>query len=198
MIWDEVRSRGFAAASVLLVAMEAACAAAPGPAGLSDPRIAEIAATITQNALDLAGKSDDAAGEICARLSASLIDVDAVAKAAAARVWDRMSAAQRDAYRAAALRWITRRCVQENHDNKGEKPQIVGLREGEGGDRILAVKSEDPPHFALWRLRGDKRPRVVDVVVDGLSMALLLAGETNAALDHNDNDIEIAIKAIGR
>lgn len=186
-------------APLLLAAISAfpACAAAPRQE-LYDAKIKQIVSLITRYGQELAGQSDAAASEICARSSASLMDLDAVVKVSAEDVRDRMTPAQRDAYRGAALGWIIRRCVQENRDNKGENPQVMGVRRGESGDRLLALKTETPPHFVIWRLRGDEKPRVVDVVMDGVSMALTLRDETNALLGQDDKDIDAMIKALAR
>jgi phospholipid transport system substrate-binding protein len=172
--------------------------AVAGPSQDADPKVAEIVKAVTRAGVSLAGQSDPAASDICAKSSASLIDIDAVVKVAAEKIRDSMSPAQREAYRKAATQWIVRRCVQQNRDNKGEKPQVMGVRQGESGDRLLAMRTETPPHLVIWRLRGADKPRVVDVVMDGVSMALTLRDETASLLGHNDNDIDAMIKALGR
>jgi ABC-type transporter MlaC component len=163
-----------------------------------DPKIKEIVAAIHRNGAELAGRSDDEAASICGRIAESLIDMDAVVKTGSARVFEQMSPAQRDAYRAAALRWTIKKCVQQNRDNKGEKMQLVGLREGESGDKMLAMRSEQPPHFVIWRLRAGKKLRVADILVDGVSMTLGLRNETNSLLDKSNGDIDAATTSLGR
>jgi ABC-type transporter MlaC component len=163
-----------------------------------DPKVKEVARAIIQHSSELAGQSDPAAAIICRRISASMIDTDAVVKFTSARIWDRMTPSQRNAYREAALRWTVRKCVEQNRDNKGEKPQVVGLREGESGDRMLAMRIEQPSHFVIWRLRGTRQLRVADIIMDGVSMTLLLRDETNSELDHNHDDIDAMIKIVGR
>ncbi|MGJ0509386.1 MAG: ABC transporter substrate-binding protein [Methylocystis sp.] len=163
-----------------------------------DAKIKQIVSQITRYGQELAGQSDASASEICARSSASLMDLDAVVNVSSEDVRDRMSPAQRDAYRDAATRWIIRRCVQENRGNRGENPQFLGVRRGDSGDRLLALKTETPPHFVIWRLRGDEKPRVVDVIMDGVSMALTLRNETNALLGQDEKDVDGMIKALAR
>lgn len=185
-------------AAFILPASALVAAIAQSGEAISDPKVREIVAIIAQQTAELAGKSDAAAGTICARLSASLIDLDAVAKVGAERIWNSMSSRQREAYRAAAMRWIVRKCVQQNHDNTGEKLEVIGLRMGESGDRLLAMRSREPQRFAIWRLRGAKQLRVADVVLDGVSMSLTLRDQTNALLDQTNNDIDATTWAIGR
>lgn len=185
-------------ASLLLAALCASAGRAAPLQGQLDAKIAPVVTQIARYAKELAGKSDDAAREICARSSASLMDLDAVVKVASEDLRDKMTPAQRTAYREAALGWIIRRCVRENRDNKGEEPQVMGVRQGESGDRLLALKTEEPAHFVIWRLRGEKKLRVVDVVMDGVSMALTLRDETNARLRQDDNDVDAMIKALDR
>ncbi len=185
-------------AAFFLLAFASRAAAGERDAAVSDPKVLEIVKIIGAETAELAGKSDTAASAICARLSASLIDLEAVAKVGAEKIWNGMSRAHRDAYRDATLRWIVRRCVEHNHDNSGEKPEVVGLRVGESGDRLLAMQSREPPRFAIWRLRGAKQLRVADIVVDGVSMSLTLRDATNALLDQTNNDIDATTRAIGR
>ncbi len=174
------------------------CAAESGAEAALDPRVGEFVATIVRQTAELAGKSDAAADAICTRESAALVDLDAVAKVGAEKIWNSMSPAQREAYRGAAARWIVRKCVEQNHDNKGERPKVIGLREGGAGDRLLATQTQDPPRFAIWRLRGAKRLRIADVVLDGVSMSLTLRDQTNALLDQTNNNIDATTKAVGR
>lgn len=165
---------------------------------IADSRINEILALINKNVTALAGRSDAEAAVICGRVASTIIDMEAVVRGASPHIWGRMSPAQRDAYRAAALRWTVRHCVQRSRDNTGEPLQFVGLRDGDAGDRLLATRSDRPSHFAIWRLRGASRLRVVDLVLDGASMTLALRDETNSLLNKNNNDIDLAIASLGR
>ena len=165
---------------------------------IADPRVKEILASINKDIIALAGQSEAQAGSICGRSVSTMMDMDAVVKVTSARIWDRMSPQQRDAYRAAVLRWSVRNCVQRNRDISGEPLEFVGLRPGEAGDRLLATRSNQPSHFVIWRLRGAGRLRVVDLLFDGVSMTLALRDETNTLLDKNNNDIDLAIASLGR
>jgi ABC-type transporter MlaC component len=183
-------------APLLLVILAAPTARAAARQEQQDAKTTEIMTQITRYVKELAGKPDDAAREICARSSESLMDVDAVVKVGSEDIRNKMTPAQRSAYREAALAWIIRHCVRENRGNKGEEPQVMGVRQGESGDRLLALKTEDPAHFVVWRLRGVGKLRVVDVVMDGVSMALTLRDETSDRLRQDDNNIDAMIRAL--
>jgi ABC-type transporter MlaC component len=164
----------------------------------TDPRIKEILTSINKNIPTLAGKSESQASKICTRIVPIIIDMEAIARGASTHIWDGMSPQQRNAYRAAALRWVVRNCVQRNRDNNGNPLQFVGIRQGEAGNRLLVTRSNQPSHVIMWRLRGAGRLRAVDLILDGVSMTLSLRDEMNTLLDRNNNDINMAIKSLGR
>ncbi len=165
---------------------------------LTDPKVKEIFNLINKSVTDLAGRSETEAAEICGRVISSIMDLDAVVKAGSVRIWAQMTPAQRIAYSQAAQRWAVRNCVQRNKDDKGTPMEFAGLRRGEGGDKLLATRSEEPTHLAIWRLRGTSKLRAVDLLLDGVSMALQLRDETNTLLDQTNNDIDKAIIALHR
>jgi len=165
---------------------------------LTDPKVKEIFTLINKNITDLAGRSEAEASEICGRVVSTIMDIDAVVKAGSVRIWDKMTPAQRDSYGKAAQLWAVRNCVQRNKDGKGTPLEFAGVRQGDGGDRLLATRSDQPAHLAIWRLRGTSKLHAVDVTLDGVSMSLQLRDETNTLLDQNNNDIDKAIVALHR
>jgi len=165
---------------------------------LTDPKVKEVFVAINKDITALAGRSEAEATEICGRVVANIMDIDAVVKGASSRISDKMTAKQRADYGAAALRWAIRNCVQRNKDGAGVPMEFVGLREGEGGDRLLATRSSQPAHFVIWRLRGAGKLRAVDLLLDGVSMTLQLRDETNTLLEQHNNDIDQTIAALHR
>ena len=165
---------------------------------LTDPKVKEIFVLINKSIADLAGQPEAEATKVCERVIASIMDIDAVVKGGAMRIWERMTPAQRDAYGAAAQRWAARTCVQNNKDGNGTPVEFAGLRRGEGGDKLLATRSQQPTHLVIWRLRGSSKLRAVDLLLDGFSLTQQLRDETNTLLDQNNNDIDKAIVALHR
>ncbi len=165
---------------------------------LTDPKVKEILTLINKSITDLAGRSETEAAQVCERVVSSIMDIDAVAKGGSVRIWEQMTPAQRSAYGKAAQRWAVRNCVRRNKDGNGTPVKFAGLRRGEGGDKLLATRSEQPTHLVIWRLRGTSTLRAVDLLLDGLSMTLQLRDETNMLLDQNNNDIDKAIIALHR
>lgn len=164
----------------------------------ADPRIDAFLASVNKSISDLAGQPEPRAGAICHHIVSSLLNMDAIIEAALKNPRAPMSPRQRAAYRAAAWRWAVRDCVRRNRDNPAVPLELVGIRQGDSGDRLLATRSSLPAHTALWRLRGVETLQAVDVVIDGRSMVLSLRDETNAWLDRTNGDIDKAIDGLGR
>lgn len=167
-------------------------------AAQTEPRIKEILAAINKSYAAIAGQSASQAGEVCNRIVSTVMDMEALTRGASTSVWDGMSPPQRDAFRAAALRWVVRTCIQRNQDSSGDPLEFVGVRPGEGGDRLLATRSNKPVHFIVWRLRGAGKLRAVDLLLDGVSLTLTLRDEMKARLEQNDNDLDKATAFLGR
>lgn len=166
--------------------------------GQSDPRVGDFLATVNKSIIDIAGQAEPQASAICHRTIASVMNMDAIVRDALAGLRSSMSPRQRAAYRDAAGRWAVRDCVRRNRDNQGVPLEFVGIRDGDSGERILATRSTQPAHTALWRLHGGRRLQAVDVVIDGRSMMLSLRDETNSLLGRNNGDMDKAIDALGR
>lgn len=166
--------------------------------GQTDARVDEFFASVNKSITDVAGQAEPQASIICHRVVASLLNMDAIVRGALASSRLPLSPQQRAAYHAAAVRWAVRDCVRRNGDNRGTPLELVGIRSGDAGERIVATRSAQPAHTAIWRLRGTGRLQAVDVVIDGRSMVLSLRDETNALLDRYGNDIDKALAALGR
>jgi hypothetical protein len=168
-------------------------------AAAADPQVAEFLASVNRSITELSGRPRPQASTICGRFVASAINMDAVINGALSHIADgRLTLQQRAAYRAAAQRWAVRDCIKRNQDNSGNPLEFLGVRFGEGGERLLATRSSEPAHTVIWRLSGSGTLRAVDIVIDGRSMILSLRDETKTLLDRNDGDIDIAIEMLGR
>ena len=166
----------------------------------ADPAVGEFLAVINRNIVALAGKNEAQSERICAQIMASALNVDAVTISAAGRAWDRMSPQQRKTYRGAIEQRLVRDCVSRNRNNRGVPLAFVGLRTGEGGDRLLATRSgtDTESHIVIWRLRGGaQKLRAIDILSDGRSAAISFRDETNALLDRHSDDIDSMIQAFG-
>ena len=173
--------------------------AAPWAHAQTNPQIDEFLARLNTNIAIIAHQSGGGVSRSCAHVMSSSVDLDAIARDAAADLWDRMSAQERDAYRAVIGQRAIRECARQHHDNTGAPLTLVGVRQGQGGDWLLATRSSHAgkTHNVIWRLRGEAGSlRAVDILFDGRSTILTLRDETKTLLDGNNGNIAMMINAL--
>lgn len=163
-----------------------------------DPQDAEFFASVNRIIAESDGQPGSQTGQACHRIVATMINVDVVAERAMGEMWVHLSTYQRAAFRTAAQRWAVRDCVRQNQGNEGSPLELLGLRQGEDGERLMATRSGKPVHTIIWRLHGGGKARAVDVVVDGRSAVLSLRSETKALLGRANDDIDVATEMLGR
>jgi hypothetical protein len=167
----------------------------------TSPQVNEF---LTQLNTHLAVMVHQSAGEVsigCARLTTSSVNIDAIAHGAGADIWSRMTPQQRGAYRAVIERRAVRECVHQNRDHTGAPLTLVGMRQGQSGDWLLATRSSHAggSHNVIWRLRDDgQRLRAVDILFDGRSTILIFRDETKNLLDRYNGIIDMMIEAFDR
>jgi MlaC protein len=162
-----------------------------------DPQDAEFLASVNRIIADSAQPASQT-GYACDRIVATAINVDAIAERAMGETWVRLSQHQRAAFRMAARRWAVRDCIRHSRGNEGGPLELLGLKQGEDGERLMSTRSGKPVHTIIWRLHGAGKARAVDVVVDGRSAVLSLRSETKALLGRANDDIDVATEMLGR
>jgi hypothetical protein len=80
---------------------------------------------------------------------------------------------------------------------------VLGVRTGEAGDRLLAIRTGRPGdtgRVVVWRLRPgpDHRLRAVDILLDGRSMVISMSDEARAVLERTNGDIDALLGSLGR
>ena len=163
-----------------------------------DPQDADFLASVNRSITELAGQPGPQASSTCDRIVASAINMEAVAQSALSQMWGRISLQQRTAYRAAARRRAVRDCLRRNQGNEGNPLEFLGIRQGEGGEGLLATRSSKPAHTIIWHLRGSGRVRAVDVVIDGRSMISRSATKRRLFLTATVTTLTIATEILGR
>lgn len=163
-----------------------------------ESRDAEFVASINRIITESRAQPGAQTRQACDRIVTTAIDLDAITQSAMGPMWVRMSPQQRAAFRTAAVRWAVRDCVQQNEGQEGSPLELLGLKYGESGERLLATRSSRPAHTIVWRLHGAGKAPAVDVVVDGRSAVLSLRNETKALLGRNHDDIDVATEMLGR
>lgn len=136
---------------------------------------------------------------MCSNLADAAFDLGAMAPAVSAGAWPKFNGSQRAAYRAAIVRRIAGDCQSRSRDIAGKTMAVVGERQGEGGDRFIAVRAKDGGGRQLiWRVRaGSGGLRAVDVTVDGKSLAVTIGKDAKALLQKAGGDLQQFVKLMG-
>ena len=169
----------------------------------TNPLVQDFFSRIGNAVSSLAGKTGPNARAACVGFVRALLDVDSIARQAAGGAWKLMTPDQQAAFRAAVERRSARECATQNATNSGAPVILVGVRDGSGGDRLLATRfgqASGGGRTVVWRLPSGgtgQKVQATDVLVDGRSMALTLRDETSKALDRNDGSIDALIATIG-
>ena len=72
-----------------------------------------------------------------------------------------MNAGQRAAYTRGLARRAAAECASHGSEIAGNTVEIVGVRDGGGGDRVVAVKqSKGRGRTVIWQVRKGSRPRM--------------------------------------
>lgn len=185
----------FRACLFFLTAVSTSVASAAEPA--IDDFVGRVNATIGSL------KAGDTGGvaTACARLVDRAFNLDAMAPVTSAGAWSRMSQAQKAAYRAVLSRRAVSDCRDHSGDFAGKTMRLVGVRQGDGGDRFVAVKAakaDGSGRILIWRVRpdGNGRLRAVDVSVNGRSLSAQAAGEAKRILQNSGGDPQALIDAV--
>ena len=175
----------------------------PGARAQSDPAIAEFVARIDHSIRSIAAApSDEQIRAICVSFIRLALNLDAMASAASAGTWDRMTPQQRAGYRTAFERRLARDCIFQNRQYRGESLTVLGVRRGDGGDRLVATqlgRPAQPGRLVIWRLRPgpDRKLRAVDILLDGRSMVISMSDEARSILDRANGDIDALLGSMG-
>lgn len=173
---------------VCWIVAAAPVAAIAGPAAdLIEKLAADAIATLAETEDNLAARE--------ARLRPILaegFDMEQIAKFTMGRYWNRASADQREDYVAAFSNYVVATYARRFGGYAGETLQIVSERKAGPKDVAVAtriVRGGNPPIDAEWRVRVDDGPaKVIDVVVEGVSMSVTQRADFAAVIRQNGID----------
>lgn len=168
---------------------------AAAPDAPADPAVKAFLESINRDPPESALAPRDFASAVCTRTVTENLDFDAFLARAAIRIVTAMTDQQRTAFRVAAQSWLVRQCVDRNRGR--ERLEFVGLRTGEGGDRLLATRSSATRRLIIWRLRGTLTLTATDLIVDGSSTAQRLRSEVASLLRAAHGDVDAMITRLG-
>jgi ABC-type transporter MlaC component len=136
----------------------------------------------------------------CAALVEQAFDIDAMAPAVTEEAWRRMNGKQRAAYVRGLSDRAASDCAAHGSEIAGNTVELVGVREGESGDRLVAVRqSKGRNRTVIWRVR--KGPggmlKAVDMTVDGNSLAASARRDAKNVLKKTGGDVTALVRSVG-
>ncbi|MCH8998234.1 MAG: ABC transporter substrate-binding protein [Proteobacteria bacterium] len=193
-------TRGLAAvAAILLLAV-----AGPRPAAAAEPGDpAAFVRHFTERAMavladeSLAGAQRERAFR---RLLTAGFDIKTVGRFVLGRYWRKATEAERAEYGRLFEDLIVATYARQLLSYAGETLKVEGVRQQDGKSALVAsrlLRAEGEPIRLDWRLlrRGDTW-RIVDVVVEGMSMALSQRSEFKAVIRGNGGHVEALLEKL--
>ncbi|MFY8106617.1 phospholipid-binding protein MlaC [Elstera sp.] len=122
-------------------------------------------------------------------------DIPAIARFCLGRYWRGATDEQKAAYQAAFQQMIIAVYATRFREYRGVAFSVVNSR-SEGDDHAIVTSSLQPPTSSQaakveWRvLRPQGKPKVVDVIVEGVSMSLTQQQDFAAAMQSNGGDLD--------
>lgn len=139
----------------------------------------------------------DTKGNLAAReaklrpILATGFDMDHIARFTLGRYWNRANDAQRRDYVAAFSDFIVATYARRFGGYSGETLEIVSEREMGPKDVIVGTRiqrASSPPIDAEWRVRVGDDAKVIDVVVEGVSMSVTQRADFSSVVRRNGID----------
>lgn len=132
------------------------------------------------------------------KLLESSFDMGTIARFALGRYWRTASAAQQKEYLKLFHEMIVRVYSQRFSEYEGQELVVRGGRKDGTQDVIVhsAIVPDNGPEVSVdWRVRNkDGRRRVIDVVVEGVSMAVTQRSDFASVIQRGGGDLEVLIE----
>lgn len=186
--------RGFCLAALLISALLAAVAPARAA-----PEAGQFLSELTERAIDQlteAGISDEEQKRRFRSLVNEGFDIPAISRFVLGRYWRRASEAQRQAFTTVLEDLVVHRFLPAFAKIEGERIQVGLVRPFTKNPDYFSVASklgrgEEESIQINWRVRRrDGVFKIVDVVAEGISIAVTLRSEYNAVLKRNGGDVD--------
>jgi ABC-type transporter MlaC component len=182
-----------------LPALIVAGCAMPAQAAEVDARVTAFVSRINATVAPIEPGDRQAIRAACTTLVKQEFDIGAMAPDIVAEAWDRMDAGQRAAYSRGLAGRAVADCAAHGGEIAGNTVEIVGVRAGEGGDRLIAVKqSKGRGRTVIWRVRQSGGAlKAVDMTVDGRSLATSARRDANAILKKSNGNVMALLRSVG-
>ena len=183
-----------------LLALAAGALAVPARAVAADAAVAAFVDRINATVGPVEPGDRKAIGAACATLVKQSFDIDAMAPAITGEAWARMDGGQRARYSRGLARRAAGDCASHGNEIAGNAVEIVGVRAGEGGDRLIAVKqSKGRGRTVIWRVHEGPGGalKAVDMTVDGRSIAASARSDAKAVLKKTGGNVIALLRSVG-
>lgn len=124
-------------------------------------------------------------------------DMDTIARFALGRYWRLASTQQRKDYRSLFESMVVNVYARRFEDYKGQKFEVRSQRTDGDSDVLVnsyIVSGEGPDVKVDWRVRyKNGKYRIVDVIVEGVSMAMTQRSEFSAVIQKGGGDVQVLI-----
>jgi ABC-type transporter MlaC component len=183
-----------------LFALVVAACAMPAQAVAADGAVSAFVDGINATVAPVAPGDRKAISAACATLVKQSFDIRAMAPDIAAEAWGRMDAGQRAAYTHGLARHATADCASHGGEIAGNTVEIVGVRAGEGGEQLIAVKqSKGRGRTVIWRVRQTSSGalKAVDMTVDGRSLAGSARRDARNVLKKTNGNVIALLRSVG-
>jgi phospholipid transport system substrate-binding protein len=182
--------------SVLLgLAATGALVARGGPAAAQAPQAASLVATLAGELQRLvnSGRSESEIYRAFEGILSRYADMPAVAASALGPPWRSASAGQRQAYVAAFRSYLARKYGRQFREYQNATIEIRGTRDGGRAGVLVQTVVERPGQEDIavdWQVSDRSgQPRVVNLVIEGVSMLANERAEVGAMLEASRGDV---------
>lgn len=186
------------------MAQSASPAQAPSPAQTTDP--AQFVQNLGNRAMaQLAGKQIPEEEERARfrQLLNEAFDVPTIGKFTVGRAyWNQATPQQQQEFLSLYETQVVNAYAKRFQDYSGEQFKVLGeQKEGDGGDTLVNSQiirpNGGPPVSVQWRVRtGPSGPKIVDVIIQGISMAVTDRQQFAAVIERGGGNIQALIDAL--
>jgi phospholipid transport system substrate-binding protein len=190
-----MRLRAFLILFAFVAGLGAARAEADSPAaGFVNALVSDAVATLKDNQL-----SEQARDEKLQSLLTRGFDIPRIARYVLGRYWRDASDAERADFTSLFQQWVVKTYSARLANYAGETVEVTGARNEPDGTVVASriVHPSGPPTMVEWRLEGQGGDfKIIDIDVEGVSLALTEREEVAATISRGGGTIEAINSAL--
>lgn len=168
----------------------------------SDPSIEfvnSLTDKIIENVLTSQQSTEEKLTEFRKEFTATL-DLKSIGQFVLGIYWRKATPAEREAFLTAFIDFTTKTWADRFDMYTGQQITFTGTRNAEGNQLYVDSQIQNnPPVEVIWRLRKKKDGfRIIDIIVEGVSMAMSYRNEYSSFLQANDGSVVALTKELER